>query len=468
MEEKVLRYNRKAMTLLGNNDYDLSLVYLNKAQKLLRGVPLTSCSKAMGITLNNLGCYYKKVNQPMQALMYLNQAVEIGKSGDDLNSLAATYLNLSAVESSLNHHLQALESALKAIHLLKNLYKTDPKLALTFVTAHCSAGIEYKVLHKDPESHMILEVGLEISKEHLGINHYLTNKISNLIAPSMSPSKANSTNLTPLKSIRSSTATTFKRKTKSRFGKSNEYFNDSKFSRSRISAFSNSRNIRENSGTHMLRNNRFNITEKTISIKRHKKIKKNKNEISFDKSVQVEFPKKNLLKNVRNYCAVVIQKNWRMYIARKKYKILKINFKISQAEITATKAFENLKTLQNQKIIFEGRPINNIKELMPIPCKSKIENKSKNIQIFHKIKLKSKNLSIYPKPKPLTAKVIKIQSCIRAFLAKKHYNSILSKILKIQKNWRKHITQKSYKKTYNSILKIQRFYRTKFSSSLIL
>ena len=62
----------------GDNEKCLSSLIL--AQKLLKGIPITSCAKLMGITLNNLGCYYKAVGQPEQALIYLRQAIEIEKN----------------------------------------------------------------------------------------------------------------------------------------------------------------------------------------------------------------------------------------------------------------------------------------------------------------------------------------------------------------------------------------------------
>jgi len=73
----------------------------------------------LGITYNNLGCYYKKRNKPNVALKYLEQAlnIEMETEPDNIN-VAGTHLNLCAILSQVRKHGRALHHAKEALKLL--------------------------------------------------------------------------------------------------------------------------------------------------------------------------------------------------------------------------------------------------------------------------------------------------------------------------------------------------------------
>jgi len=77
--------------------------------------------KLFSLTLNNFGCYYKKVRKPNAALKYLKAALNLEKADKGITKveLAGTYLNLCAIYSGLNRHFDAVQNAVKAIHLVK-------------------------------------------------------------------------------------------------------------------------------------------------------------------------------------------------------------------------------------------------------------------------------------------------------------------------------------------------------------
>ena len=470
MEEKVIRYNRKAMYYLHKGNNDDSLSYLTKAHHLLRGIPLSQCAALMAITLNNLGCYHKSMNQPEQALIYLNQAIELEKNDPgEVNNLAATHLNLCAIESQMGFHLKALENCLKAIHLLKDLYTSSEKIAATFVTAHFNAGMEYKSLMRSLESRRILEIGLKISEQYLGHRHSLTEKFNQIVYCDSSPIvkiKSNSTNESPLKSIRSSTAATSikkKKGTRREFDMSSELMDKNigyKFSGKTASPVVSRKSDLLQTAT--LR--KFKLKSKKINPKRNKKTKGGYLRKSSDKALQVEFGKvkeKMIFKDIRNNSAILIQKNWRMFITRKKYRMQLLTDQILEAEETMQSAYNRLEDLKSKKMMAEGKFINKYKDLIPVPYRSKLVSKSNEnkLQISQRKKLQDNSV----KKHQMIAKAKKIQSHIRGFLARRKYRSIVAKLIKIQKHWKGYYYRRKYKKLYSSTLKIQRFYRKYFS-----
>ena len=59
----------------------------------------------LGITFNNIGCYYKRDNKPKVALKYLKKSLEIEIfSNHDKISIAGTHLNICAILSYLGKH----------------------------------------------------------------------------------------------------------------------------------------------------------------------------------------------------------------------------------------------------------------------------------------------------------------------------------------------------------------------------
>ncbi|OMJ70555.1 hypothetical protein SteCoe_31432 [Stentor coeruleus] len=444
MEEKVFRYNRKAVYFLNQNDFNSSFTYLNKAQRQLKGVSINSCAKLMGITLNNFGCYYKTTGQPQQALMYLNQAIEVEKTNmTDINNLAATHLNVCAIESQIGNHIKALDNCLKAIHLLKAIYKSTLNLTTIYVTAHYNAGIEYRFLQKPIESKKIFEIAFNISKEYLGFRHFLTIKLEEILNSTSGQSYTGTSIKSPTKTIRSSTAsTTFKRKFRNDLHSDLEKFSDafssnfSKYTHSVVSPVSINRRFRDTTPNKSSFAPAFKMTTKKVKIKKPKKTKKNIKSLTSEKSIQADLRNPPKIQNLRIESAIKIQTYWRMFLAKKKFQIMKLNSQIEKTEELSRKTNEKLIKLHKQRDKLQGKTFSDFKELIPIPYKDKLEKKI----------ISTRSLST-------EKKILKTHS-YRAS------TSTIENLIKLQAAIRKYIYSQKYKKTYEKIVKIQKYYRS--------
>ena len=173
IDSEILTLNKRAMERLRNNAYSEALSYLSEAEMMLKS---NSCSDQISaITLNNLGCYFKKTGNLHEALSYLNQALDKErKASKDLINLAGTHLNLSAIYSQQKMHETALSHALKALKTVQNCPDRTTNMWTTQVIAHHSAGLEYESLCRLLEALHMYKKGWEIAKEHLGDSHALT------------------------------------------------------------------------------------------------------------------------------------------------------------------------------------------------------------------------------------------------------------------------------------------------------
>lgn len=375
MEQKVLHYNRKAIHHLNRGDYLTSLEYLNKAKSKMRGSSLSTCSKLMGITLNNLGCYYKSLNEPEKALAYLGQALEVNKANiSDLNNLAATHLNLAVTESQLGNHLSALDNCLKVVHMLRSVHSSNPTLAQTFVSAHFNASIEYSALGRIEESRAILELGSKFSKELLGCTHFLTQKINNAI--SSLPSIKNWTfngqsspvreNPSPFRSIRTSTAATSgKKKLKSDHDRSTDTYNStfSRLSKRFVSPTSFRKTVQGLSPIKLGTCKTTKINFSKLKPRRNKPKKKVVTRSEIGVQVSCRDPKTE--------AAIKIQRAWKRFQMLKAEKAKNIDLYIQNAESKVQIAYNELKKLQSLKAKIQNRDILDLKEFKPIPYRAK-------------------------------------------------------------------------------------------------
>jgi hypothetical protein len=110
------------MRLLKEGSTDDSLEMLHRSQVVLNATPTLFTSDntrraLIGVTLNNLGCYYKELRKLGQACKYLLQAIALEK---ELGSatLPTTYLNYCAVLSLMGKHRDAVKYAKCAIHAI--------------------------------------------------------------------------------------------------------------------------------------------------------------------------------------------------------------------------------------------------------------------------------------------------------------------------------------------------------------
>ena len=192
LEAIVLKYNSVAMDYLKLENYKDSLSLLKKAEEILNSDEndiIPNRLKLMGITLNNLGCYYKKRRQPKVALNFLEKAleVELQIESDNIN-LAGSHLNICAVYSCLSKHKEGLQHARQALSLLETLrgednYSAEKTVTLitSLVITYYNAGVELEHMSRYSEALSYYQMGLDISKKELGHKHPLTINIGDTI-----------------------------------------------------------------------------------------------------------------------------------------------------------------------------------------------------------------------------------------------------------------------------------------------
>ena len=192
LEALILKYNSVAMEYLKLENFKESLQLLKKAEEILNSDEtsvIPNRLKLMGITLNNLGCYYKKRRQPKVALAFLEKAleVELQTESDNIN-LAGSHLNICVVFSSLSKHKEALQHARQALALLESM-QNEPDLGFektvtmltSLVITYYNAGVELEHLAKSAEALGYYEIGFEMARKELGYRHPLTGNLSETI-----------------------------------------------------------------------------------------------------------------------------------------------------------------------------------------------------------------------------------------------------------------------------------------------
>lgn len=132
LEEVVLGLNALAMQFLTTAAaFDQCLALLRKAEAITApgNFSVAISAPLQVLTLNNLGCCYRKLGKPRAALRYLQEAARIGSAISDeaarapaskspatiVVNLSVTHLNLCAIQSQLGRHDLALEHAQGAI-----------------------------------------------------------------------------------------------------------------------------------------------------------------------------------------------------------------------------------------------------------------------------------------------------------------------------------------------------------------
>ncbi|CAG9323381.1 unnamed protein product [Blepharisma stoltei] len=175
LELQLLNYNKIGMELLRENKFSESLYYLKEAEALLSSQSQRLRSiKLIGITLNNLGCYYKKCKHPELALKYISQAINYEKIDANPANLAGTHLNLCVIYSELESHEKALEEGLKAIEILDSESTLNINLINTQIIAFYNIGAELEYLKRFSESLEYFKMAYQVSIEKLGINNDLS------------------------------------------------------------------------------------------------------------------------------------------------------------------------------------------------------------------------------------------------------------------------------------------------------
>jgi len=118
----IVELNNKGMGLLSQCSFSESFAHLRAAERLLRiadepkHIHHEDRKKLMGLTCNNLGCYYKRCKKPNVALRYMHNALDLELScrlpGPHTSS---TKLNICAILSLLKRHREARKYAASAV-----------------------------------------------------------------------------------------------------------------------------------------------------------------------------------------------------------------------------------------------------------------------------------------------------------------------------------------------------------------
>ncbi|CAG9321418.1 unnamed protein product [Blepharisma stoltei] len=494
VDTTILKLNKLAVEHLRNDNYDLSLDLLKKAEVLVNSSKSENLTKLKGITLNNLGCFYKRVGKFHPALHYFNKALEIEiESPNDLINYAGCHLNICAIRSQVGEHEKALSHAMKALNILNLHFETNPNLITSLAIAYHNAGIEFGYLNQPDEAMKFYKKGYDIAVAKLGKNNQITislkkgleKSITTIPDISLRASHKNRTNFDTNNFKKS------KKKGPSSLPPSHNrenlpLLNDS-FSTPKYMLSSNKENPRFYTGDrlqpmHKILEPSYKlqlINPMTKTEKRKKAASRQEytalikeldgtyrtktpgrtlkpitpgsinNSVYTNQSIQVDmFNKpKTPLRQYKTSAAIIIQKHWRGFMTRKKYQMSLCKEKIKKAEEKAKAAILELEKLQTQKKkLFLKQYFK--ASAQPIQIKKFDRNIHENIMFNHKVKGKNIKKDC----------IIIIQSHIRRWLVQNRYKKFKA-ARRIQKFVRGFLTRKIYKHIYSAILLIQRFYR---------
>lgn len=153
-------------------NYQAALSLLTRAGQMLEDS--SPSVKLQAITLNNLGCYYKKTGKLGMALQYLHRALDLdATSAADLTNLAGTHLNVCAIHSTLSRHEVALKHAYLALNLMKDAEMTVNNSA-TLAIAYHNAGVEEEHLKNPERAAELYTSGYSLACSQLGHSHPLS------------------------------------------------------------------------------------------------------------------------------------------------------------------------------------------------------------------------------------------------------------------------------------------------------
>ena len=167
--EIVLNSNKAAIQLLKIDDFSSAKPYLDTSMHILTSKKVKNSKRLLPITLNNYGCYFKRLGYLQESLDFFKQALE--KSDYKGSNVTETYLNISNVLYQSANYPEALKAALKALESLK---KENSKTA---VQVYEMLGSIYKLMGLGKEAQSMYLKGLIISHKVLGNSHKLTKNL---------------------------------------------------------------------------------------------------------------------------------------------------------------------------------------------------------------------------------------------------------------------------------------------------
>ncbi|KAL4494963.1 hypothetical protein ABPG72_015663 [Tetrahymena utriculariae] len=225
IEKSILLKNQQAMKNLNKGNKQEAIALLKEAESQLfdehnKDKNNTRINRLIGITLNNLGCYFQKDEKPQVALKYLQKALEIETiSQNDFSTLSGTHLNICAILSSLGKHQDAIKHAKAALYFVQkakqeilqdqetqenfnsqnestillqklktqvvdlavSLQKSSYNIYTTEIISYYNLGIECQYLRDYKKSLNMLKAGYNIAYNQLGMQNPLCIKMEEAV-----------------------------------------------------------------------------------------------------------------------------------------------------------------------------------------------------------------------------------------------------------------------------------------------
>lgn len=468
-ESTVLSLNKKAMDKLKQNNHKEAFECLNEAEKLIKLHDLGN--QMWAITMNNYGCYYKKTGKPQEALSCLHLALSKEKQlqNDSLNE-AATHLNISSIYSSLSVHEKALQHGQKALKLLKNSPDRSMNAITTLVVAYHTVGLELEALYRQIEAMRMYKDGWELAKVSLNESHPLALSLKKSLFTAAKPTELTIpkrlSRISARKPKSSNTRLSYTKNPSYSPGQRDMFPYISEHGRNPSSSYAeNYKKIK------VLKGEEKNFPQQYVNTKPRKRItginQKNIENLqnlieeiegSFKHKIKLEpklFKEHKPSNNESQSSSIGIQVevgegisgkgkekgSWRKFRKGKVGDQREIEFK--KAEMRVRDALKEVEDLKNLKLMNEK------KELMPVPTRSKVE-------FFRPGFLQTIYESRYEDQREA---FVLIQSVVRMFIARRKYVKLKKASLRIQKHIRGYMTRKLFKNIITAVVFIQSFFR---------
>jgi len=168
LEALIRLCNSQALEYLAEGQQTEALALLRKAESYFDHPTARTCEgtvkeELLGITMTNLGGYYRQLEKHKVALHYLTQGLAHHQSAkSNVKETARTHIGLCAVYSAIDQHATALTHVQAALDLLE----TRAEFPLERATAHHNKATELEHLGKLQDSMDAYAAGLEVASVH--------------------------------------------------------------------------------------------------------------------------------------------------------------------------------------------------------------------------------------------------------------------------------------------------------------
>lgn len=162
--------NKQAMAHLCMENYSECFKLLKKAEVIIDSPDYTTDYHLKGLTWNNLGVYYKQINQLDQAFEYLTKSLNTNESNPLIK--AETHLNILTVLIKLHKANLAVSHGIQAINLLKH---TSEYFILVMALKNTAEA--FLITGKLDQSFKLLNTAWRFGEKYLSEKHELVKEI---------------------------------------------------------------------------------------------------------------------------------------------------------------------------------------------------------------------------------------------------------------------------------------------------